>query len=67
MKKQKQYTVIKHQSGMHRPVMYKVGLKRSNPWRNIKIESIIAQTDVEAPSKDKAQVRAIRIFRKRGL
>ena len=52
---------------MHRTVMYKVGLKRSEPWRNVKIEHVIAQTDVEAPSKDKAQVRAIRIFRKRGL
>ncbi len=67
MKKQKQYTVIKHQRGMYHPVMYKVGLKSAEPWRNVKSEHIIAQTDVEAPSKDRAQIRASRIFRKRGL
>ena len=63
----KQYTVIKHQRGMYHPVRYKVGLKRSNPWRNIKIEHVIAQTDVIAPSKDKAQSKAMKIFQKRGL
>ena len=63
----KQYTVIKFQRGMCCPVRYRVGLKSAKPWRNIKIEHVIAHTDVEAPSKDIAQIRAIKIFQKINL